>query len=242
MNEKPLAIITGASNGIGRATAVRLAAEGMRILSMDRVAPGALLEDETFLRVDLLEERGFVDALARIAAESPASVLVNNAAVVKLGSLEDLSADKIRISTELNTIVPFRLAQAVVQGMKARHYGRIVNISSRAALGKELRTAYSASKAALIGMTRTWALELAAHGITVNCIGPGPVATEMFKAANPPESEQTQSIMRAIPVRRLGEPEEVAHAVSFFAHPLAGFTTGQVVYVCGGMTVGLVPV
>lgn len=132
-----------------------------------------------------------------------------------------------------------RLAQAVVPQMKAMRHGRIVNIASRAALGKPLRSVYSATKAAMLGLTRTWALELAPYGITVNCIGPGPIATDLFRAANPPDSPQTQAILATVPAGRLGEPEEIAHAVSFFAHRHAAFTTGQVLYVCGGMTVGL---
>src|SRR5690606_28206273 len=110
----------------------------------------------------------------------------------------------------LNLEVPLVLTQQLVSTMKEHGFGRIVNISSRAALGKEQRSAYSASKAGLIGMSRTWALELAPHGITVNAIGPGPIATELFNNANPPEAEATQRILRSVPVKRLGQPAEVA--------------------------------
>jgi NAD(P)-dependent dehydrogenase (short-subunit alcohol dehydrogenase family) len=106
-------------------------------------------------------------------------------------------------------------------------------------LGKVGRTVYSATKAGLVGMTRTWALELAAHGVTVNAIAPGAIATELFLAANPPESEQTKRLKAAVPLGRVGEPAEIAHIVSMLMHPLGGYTTGQVLYVCGGLSVGL---
>ncbi|MGS1005880.1 SDR family oxidoreductase [Achromobacter anxifer] len=242
MDRQLTALVTGASNGIGRATALRLAADGYRLVTVDRSAPaGGLADAETFIQSDLLDPASRERALERIGAEFEVDVLVNNVATVKLARVEDVTLGDLQASVDLNITAALRFAQTVIPGMKRRRHGRIVNIASRAALGKDLRTAYGATKAAVLGMTRTWALELAASGITVNCIGPGPIATEMFRAANPPEAEQTKAILRTIPVERLGEPAEVAHAVAFFAHRLAGFTTGQVLYVCGGMTVGLAP-
>jgi NAD(P)-dependent dehydrogenase (short-subunit alcohol dehydrogenase family) len=123
--------------------------------------------------------------------------------------------------------------------MRQAGFGRIINIASRAALGKELRTAYSATKAGLIGMARTWALEAASDGVTVNVIGPGPIATELFLSGNPPDSSKTKQIMETIPVKRMGKPEDIAHAVASLIDDRAGYITGQVLYVCGGMTVGL---
>lgn len=241
MDRQLTALVTGASNGIGRATVKRLTADGYKLVTVDRMAPAELAGSETFIQADLLNVTSREDALARISRDFEVDVLVNNVAIVKLARVEDVALSDLQTSVDLNISATLRFAQTVIPGMKRRGYGRIVNIASRAALGKELRTPYSATKAAILGMTRTWALELAPDGITVNCIGPGPIATEMFRAANPPESEQTKTIMRSIPVRRVGEPEEIAHAVAFFSHKLAGFTTGQVLYVCGGMTVGLAP-
>jgi 3-oxoacyl-[acyl-carrier protein] reductase len=105
---------------------------------------------------------------------------------------------------------------------------------------KELRTAYAASKAALIGLTRVWALELAPLGITVNAIGPGPIATELFTQAN--DAERMKKIVDAVPVRRIGRPEDIAYAAGFFLDDRAGFVNGQILYVCGGLTVGVAPI
>src|SRR3546814_1730640 len=115
--------------------------------------------------------------------------------------------------------------------------GRIVAISSRAALGKELRTSYAASKSALHGLMKTWALELARDGITANAIGPGSIETPLWHAANPSQDPRTQKILDSIPVGRPGTPAAIANAVSFFLDARSGFVTGQVLYVCGGLTV-----
>jgi 3-oxoacyl-[acyl-carrier protein] reductase len=125
----------------------------------------------------------------------------------------------------------------LTHGMAAAGWGRIVNITSRAALGKAERTAYVAAKAGLIGLTRVWALEYAAAGITVNAVGPGPIETPLFAGANLRPSDGTD-LAESVPVKRMGKPSEVAHAVNFFASEEAGFVTGQTLYVCGGMTVG----
>ena len=139
----------------------------------------------------------------------------------------------------LNSRTALQCVQAVLPAMRKRRYGRIVSITSRAVLGKELRTAYSASKGALAAMTRTWALELASEGITVNSVAPGPILTEAFTRNNPPDSERTRAIIDGVPVGRLGTAEDVANAVSFFLDENSGFVTGQTLYVCGGLTVGL---
>jgi NAD(P)-dependent dehydrogenase (short-subunit alcohol dehydrogenase family) len=131
------------------------------------------------------------------------------------------------------------LLDAALPTMKQRRFGRVVLISSRAALGATGRTAYSATKAGLIGMGRTWALELAPFGITVNMVAPGPIhGTHMFHEIVPTGSDRETALAAAIPMRRLGQPEDVAGAVMFFAGPESAFVTGQVLYVCGGASVG----
>jgi NAD(P)-dependent dehydrogenase (short-subunit alcohol dehydrogenase family) len=122
--------------------------------------------------------------------------------------------------------------------MRARRFGRVVLLSSRAALGLATRTSYSATKAGMFGMARTWALELAGDGITVNVVAPGPIRTDMFHDVVEAGSDKERALAAAMPVRRLGEAADVARAVAFFADPANSFVTGQVLYVCGGTSVG----
>lgn len=241
MNEPHTALVTGGSQGIGRAIVERLAADGYRVVSLDRVPPASLAAGERFHEVDLAQPRATADVLARVTGECAVSVLVNNVGTVQPGALEDVTLEDLDRVVSLNLRCAIQCAQAVLPGMKARRYGRIVSISSRAALGKELRTVYAATKAGLHGITRTWALELGRHGITVNAIGPGPIATDLFTRVNPADSPRTRAIIDGVPVGRLGTPADIAHAVAFFADPRAGFVTGQVLYVCGGMTAGVAP-
>jgi NAD(P)-dependent dehydrogenase (short-subunit alcohol dehydrogenase family) len=173
--------------------------------------------------------------------DGPITRLVNNVGMVRPAAADKQTLDDFDSVMALNVRCAMQCMQALLPGMRDAGFGRIVNIASRAALGKELRTAYAASKAALMGMTRVWALELGAHGITANAIGPGPIRTELFDQANPPGSERTNAIINGIPVRRIGMPDDVANGVSFFLDPRSGFVTGQTLYVCGGMTVGVAP-
>jgi len=234
------ALVTAASRGIGRGIAKRLTADGYTVVNLDREAPVELLPRESFIRVDLADREATAAALADAVVRHGPTRLVNNAGVVRPGPLEDVAVEDLEAVVSLNLRCSIQCAQALLPAMKAARLGRIVNISSRAALGKELRTVYAATKAGLIGVTKTWALELAVHGITVNAIGPGPIGTELFHAANPPDSPKTKAIVEGVPVKRLGTPEDIAHAAAFLLDERAGFVTGQVIYVCGGMTVGLV--
>ncbi len=241
MADKMCALVTGASKGIGRAVAERLAADGLRVVTLDVKRPTAPVDGEVFIEVDLADAQAAARTLKQVAENYAISVLVNNVGTVRPAALEEVSLEDLDAAVSLNLRCAIQCAQAVVPGMKARRFGRIVSISSRAALGKELRTVYAASKAGLHGITRTWALELAPHGITVNAIGPGPIATELFQRANPPDSPRTKAIIDGVPVGRLGKPEDIANAVAFFTDARSGFVTGQVLYVCGGMTCGVAP-
>jgi NAD(P)-dependent dehydrogenase (short-subunit alcohol dehydrogenase family) len=234
-------LVTGGSHGIGAAIVAARAALGETVVSLDRDQPAAGAPGET-LRVDLSDRAALSEALADLTGRHDVTRVVNNAGVALLDPVESLKAEDFEKTMAINVLAPALIVQACVPAMKARGFGRIVNIASRAALGKGLRTAYSGSKGALISATRVWALELARHGITVNCVGPGPIETELWRRVNPADSPVTRQILEGIPVGRLGRPEEIAHAVGYFLDANAGFVTGQTLYVCGGITVGVVPI
>lgn len=223
-------LVTGGAAGIGLAVADRCRADGYEPIVIDRDGDG--------IRADLSDPAATVDALARALDSGPITRLVNNVGVVRPGPIEAQTLDDLGATVSLNLRSALQCVQALLPGMKRAGFGRIVNVSSRAALGKQHRTAYAATKAGLQGMAKVWALELGPHGITANAIGPGPIRTALFDTANPPDSPRTRAIVEAIPVRRMGEPEDVAQAVSFLLDRRSGFVTGQVLYVCGGMTVG----
>ena len=229
MRARERVLITGGANGIGKATAQACRAQGWEAVIIDREGDG--------IRADLSDPAQTARALEEALAGGPITRLVNNVGVVVPALAQDQTMAQFDLAVSVNLHCSFQCMQAVLPGMKAAGFGRIVNMSSRAALGKELRTAYSMTKAGLIGMTRVWALELGQHGITANAIGPGPIRTELFDQANPPDSPRTQAIIDGVPVKRLGTPDDVAQAVRFFLDANSGFVTGQVQYVCGGMTV-----
>lgn len=232
-------LLTGGSGGIGRAIAKRLVDDGYRVVNVDKVAPVSRLPSEEFIEIDLMDWDGAGATLRSIAQQGETLRIINNAGFIRPAALEDTSVGDFEAVIELNLRAPLRVAQTFLPAMRQARFGRIVNIASRAALGKELRTAYSASKAGVIGMTRTWALEEGPNGVTVNAIGPGPIATDLFLSGNPPDSPKTRQIVDTIPVKRMGQPSDIAHAVACLIDERAGFITGQILYVCGGMTVGL---
>jgi len=230
-------LVTGGASGIGRAVARRGLDAGWDVVVLDRdpadVGRG--------VQVDLSDAAATASALTAVLDDGPITRLVNNVGAVFPARLEDQTLDQVHSSYELNLRTAVQCTQAVVAGMRQRRFGRIVNVTSRAALGKAERTAYAAAKAGLIGLTRVWALELGAAGITVNAIGPGPIATELFLQANPADSPATRSIVAGVPVGRLGTADDVAHAISFMLDDRSSFVTGQTLYVCGGLTVGTNP-
>ncbi|MEY3718734.1 MAG: hypothetical protein RL727_655 [Pseudomonadota bacterium] len=239
MNINNLVLITGASQGIGRAIATRATEDGYRVINLDQKAPKTLLKDEVFHPIDLTDVKAIDDLIPQLLARESIVRLVNNAGIIRPAALEQTTVDDFDAVMAINLRAPMLLTQHLFPGMRKAKFGRIVSIASRAALGKEERTVYAGSKAGLIGMTKTWALEMAQYGITVNAIGPGPIATELFTSGNPPDAPKTIKILQSIPVQRMGQPEDVAHAVASLLDDRAGFITGQIHYVCGGMTVGL---
>jgi NAD(P)-dependent dehydrogenase (short-subunit alcohol dehydrogenase family) len=231
--------VTGGSRGIGRAVVERLLADGYEVINFSRTAPKEILPGEIFESVDLGDAKRTREAAMDWTAKKDILNLVNNAGMAHVAKIEDVTLEQIDQLVALNMVAPLLLMQAVLPAMSANKFGRVVNIGSRAGLGKPGRTVYGSTKASLASMTRTWALETANQGITVNAIAPGPIETELFTGANPPDAPQTVKIRESIPVGRLGQPDEVAHAVSMFMDKRAGFITGQLLFVCGGMTVGL---
>jgi NAD(P)-dependent dehydrogenase (short-subunit alcohol dehydrogenase family) len=238
MTRKLTAVVTGGSNGIGEGICRLFMERGDTVINID-IQPPQQAEGSNYkyIKADLADAAATEEAAARIARDFPVDCIVNNAGAPTPGNLEDVTARHLDTGVNLAIRTPVLLAQALVPGMKARKFGRIVNISSRAILGKKARTVYSATKAAMVGLTRTWALELGPHGITVNAIAPGPVLTELFKKNNPPEVA-AKLVEHAI-VGRAGTPEDVARAVLFLADPANGYITGQVLHVCGGSSLTL---
>jgi len=232
------ALVTGGSSGIGLSICEALSASGWHVVNFDIQPPPSNQACE-FVRVDMSDSDAVAGALADLCRGRPVLGLVNNVAAIRPASIDETTLADFDLQLSVTARAALQCAQAVIPAMREAQHGRIVNITSRAALGKELRSGYSAAKGALNALTRTWALELAPQGITVNAVAPGPIATQAFKDANPPDSPRTGRIVKHIPVQRFGEPAEVAHAVDCFMHERASFITGQVLYVCGGMTVGL---
>lgn len=231
------AVVTGASSGIGEAVARQLLDSGCTVITLQRRPPRFKHERLLFYAVDLADAGAARKVAGEIAAGHAVRYLVNNAGVNRPGMLEQTTVEDLDYAMAVNVRAAMVLTQAFAPGMRAAGFGRIVNISSRAALGKTGRTAYSAAKAGLIGMTRTLCLELAASGITVNAIAPGPVATELFDRGHPPGGEKRQRVIEGIPVKRVGTPEDVARAVVFLLSPDSGYITGQTLFVCGGTSV-----
>ncbi len=238
MSGRNTAIVTGASGGIGRAIAEAMLEAGHHVVSLDRRKPDwshAKLEP---VLVDLFDPKATANAAKDVAARHAVSHVVHNAGIIRPNLIEQVTAEDIAALSQLHLGAALTLVQAALPGMKERHFGRVILIASRAALGAATRTAYSATKSGMFGMARTWALETAAHGITVNVVAPGPVESDMFYEVIPKDSPKVDQLARSIPVGRIGRPGDVARAVMFFASRDADFITGQSLYVCGGASIG----
>jgi 3-oxoacyl-[acyl-carrier protein] reductase len=234
-----VAAVTGGSTGIGRAICEDLLAQGYEVVSLARRRCDLDHPRLHSIEVDLADRKATAEAAAQLVRQHEVSTVVHNAGVIRAALLPEVDLADLDMLVNLHLGCAVQLVQAALPGMQARGFGRVVLLSSRAALGLATRTSYSATKAGMLGMARTWALELAPHGITVNVVAPGPIrSTEMFHDVIPADSERERSLAAAIPVRRLGEPQDVARAVRFLADPQNGFITGQVLYVCGGSSVG----
>lgn len=235
MNFPGRTIVTGGSTGIGEAICSRLSAEGVEVVNFDIRAPQAPLPGVTFRQVDLNDPTRTVEALREEVAAGPVLGLVNNAGVVSPNDVEHVTIEEFESVINLHLRAATLLIQGVVAGMKQAKFGRVVNMSSRSIYGREARSSYVAAKMGIVGLTRTWALELGPFGITVNAIAPGPIATALFVRNNTPEGMAKFSEKTA--VGRLGTPADIAHAVHFLMQPASDFITGQTLNVCGGVSI-----
>ncbi len=236
------AVVTGAASGIGRAIALAFAAQGVRVVAADLDLPGAEKtaaadpEHLTPMRVDVAD-RSSVDALAeRVGVEvGTPDVLVNAAGWDHIGPFLEASAEVAEKIVAINYLGQVHMCSAFLARMvEAGNGGRVVNIASDAGrVGSAGETVYAGAKGGVIALSKSLAREMTRHRITVNCVCPGPTDTPLF--ASLPEKLR-ESLVKAIPLRRLARPEEVANAVLFFASDASEYITGQVLSVSGGLT------
>lgn len=241
---KQTAIVTGGSRGIGRAVAMRLAKDGMNLVINYRGNSAAAEETERLCRelgAKVLLVQGDVsraedcEKLAEHAKEAfgRVDVLVNNAGITRDGLLARMTEEDFRAVLDVNLVGPWNMMKAVNRIMMKQRYGRIVNLSSVTGLmGNMGQTNYAAAKAGIVGMTKSYAREVANRGITVNAVAPGFIDTDMTEAM--PEGAKDK-IITGIPMGRTGKPDDVSEAVAFLASEQAGYITGEVLRVDGGM-------
>ncbi|ALE55496.1 3-oxoacyl-ACP reductase FabG [Paraburkholderia sp. SIMBA_055] len=241
--DKHIAIVTGASRGIGRAIAMELARQGATVIGTATSESGAAAISEAFNAAGVSGRGAVLDVNDAAAAEAlidgtvkefgTLSVLVNNAGITQdqlAMRMKDDDWDAV-IDTNLKSV--FRLSRAVLRPMMKAKGGRIINITSVVgSAGNPGQINYAAAKAGVAGMTRALAREIGSRGITVNCVAPGFIDTDMTRTL--PEEQQT-ALKTQIPLGRLGSPEDIAHAVAFLASPQAGYITGTTMHVNGGM-------
>jgi 3-oxoacyl-[acyl-carrier protein] reductase len=228
MLEGKLALVTGASRGIGQAIAEELAKQGARVVGTSTTEEGAKKINGRVLDVRNAEQ---CDALVKELGDI--AILVNNAGITRDNlalRMKDEDFDEV-IATNLRAV--FRLSRAVMRGMMKARWGRIINITSVVgASGNPGQANYAAAKAGVVGMTKSLAAELGSRNITVNCVAPGFIDTDMTRALS---DEQKKALLGHIPLGRLGTPQDVAAAVAYLASPAAGYVTGTVLHVNGGM-------
>ena len=234
----PVAVVTGGSAGIGKVICEHLLRDGYEVVSLARRSGDFTHPRLRQVQVDLSDREATAAVASELLQRGDVTTLVHNAGVIRAALLPEVKLDDVDALVNLHLTCAIQLVQAALPAMRARQFGRIVLLSSRAAQGLATRTAYSATKSGMLGMARTWALELAPDGITVNVVAPGPIRTDMFYDVVEAGSERERALAAALPVKRLGESADVARAVDFFVHPDNGFITGQTLFVCGGSSVG----
>jgi 3-oxoacyl-[acyl-carrier protein] reductase len=246
--DQRVAIVTGAARGIGAATARRLAADGMAVAVLDLDEANCTDTVKAIadaggraaaVGADVSQSDQVEAAVAKVVTElGPPAVLVNNAGVLRDNLLFKMTDDDWDTVLNVHLRGAFLMSRAAQKHMVDQHYGRIVNLSSSSALGNRGQVNYSAAKAGMQGFTKTLAIELGKFGITANAVAPGFIATDMTAATAARigmNFDDFQKMAAAnTPVQRIGEPDDVAHAISFLVSEGAGFVSGQVIYVAGG--------
>jgi 3-oxoacyl-[acyl-carrier protein] reductase len=247
MNEstinKKIALVTGASRGIGAAIAVEMARQGFLVIGTATTVKGSEIITQMFelnkldglgMPMDVNSNQSISDLIAKINLDhGEISILVNNAGITRdtlLMRMKEEDWDAV-INTNLKSV--YKLSQAVIKGMMKKRYGRIINISSVVGhMGNAGQTNYAATKAGISGFTKSLAQEIGSREVTVNCVAPGFIDTDMTRALS---DDQRQQLLGHIPLGRLGSPADVAHAVCYLASDLAGYVTGETIHVNGGM-------
>jgi 3-oxoacyl-[acyl-carrier protein] reductase len=243
-----VAVVTGAARGIGAAVAKRLADDGaaVAVLDLDEGACQATVKEigaaggrALAVGADVADRGSIEAAMDRVRSElGPPVILVNNAGIIRDNLLHKMSDDDWDDVLAVHLRGAFLCSRAVLPPMRDAGWGRIVNLSSTSALGNRGQANYAAAKAGMQGLTKTLAIELGPHGVTVNAVAPGYIATDMTAATarrvGRTAEEHQEAAAAVIPVRRVGQPEDVAAAVSFFTREDASFVSGQVLYVAGG--------